>query len=66
MIFSNTAPHKKILIINGHPNAGSFCSSIASQYADTARLAGHGVHVLHLGDMQFESSLKAHTNKPSR
>ena len=27
MVSSNTAPHKKILIINGHPNAGSFCGS---------------------------------------
>ena len=59
MVSGNTASFKKILIISGHPDASSFCGSIANRYADTVKLAGHSVQVLHLGDMRFDSSLKA-------
>lgn len=55
---NHKAPLKNILIINGHPNASSFCGGIASQYAETATSLGHNVQVLHLGDMHFEPSLK--------
>lgn len=58
MALRNPAPSRGILIINGHPDASSFCGSIASQYAETAKLAGHDVQVLYLGDMRFEFSLK--------
>jgi putative NADPH-quinone reductase len=64
MASRNTAPFKEILVINGHPDASSFCGSIARQYADTARLAGHSAQVLHLGDMHFEPSLKSAYKNP--
>ena len=59
MATKNALSGKKILIINGHPDASSFCGSIATQYAETAQSLGHCVQVLHLGDMYFETSLKA-------
>lgn len=58
MTSKNISSVKKILVINGHPDASSFCGSIANRYAESARSAGHTAQVLHLGDMQFELSLK--------
>ncbi len=44
---------KNILIIVGHPNTKSLCSSFAQQYCEGANEAGHHVELLELGNMNF-------------
>ncbi len=48
---------RRITVILGHPDAGSFCASIASAYAESARDAGHEVRLLPLGEMSFDPIL---------
>jgi NAD(P)H dehydrogenase (quinone) len=48
----------KILVINGHPRAGSFVGALADSYAGGARGAGHEVDVLALSEMNLEPYLK--------
>ncbi|WP_299481150.1 NAD(P)H-dependent oxidoreductase [uncultured Roseibium sp.] len=43
----------RILILDGHPAKGSFCSALAAQYARQAGQAGHEVRSWHLSDMDF-------------
>lgn len=47
---------KNILIIVGHPNTKSLCSSIAQQYFEGANKVGHHVELLELGNMNFNSN----------
>lgn len=47
--------HKRILLINGHPDsdAARFCHALASSYAEGAEAAGHLVHRVNVGAMDF-------------
>ncbi|MBX3620659.1 MAG: NAD(P)H-dependent oxidoreductase [Rhizobacter sp.] len=46
---------KRILIIQGHPDAGAahFCHALATAYADGARAAGHSVQTLDVARLDF-------------
>jgi putative NADPH-quinone reductase len=46
---------KRILIIEGHPDAGAghFGHALAQAYADAARAAGHEVQVLQVAELDF-------------
>lgn len=46
---------RRILIINGHPDAGQghFGDALVTAYADAARQAGHTVEELHVAALQF-------------
>lgn len=48
---------KKILIINGHPNKDSLCTSLAMQYKSGAETSGADCKIIHLADMQFDPIL---------
>lgn len=48
---------KKILIINGHPNKGSFNFSIAEAYEKGARSTGAEVQTIIIADLQFNPNL---------
>lgn len=48
---------KKILIILGHPHEESFCSGLADAYAKGAVSAGHEVHRINLGELEFDPVL---------
>jgi 1,4-dihydroxy-2-naphthoate polyprenyltransferase len=52
----------KVLIILGHPRAGSFCDALAAAYAEGARRAGAEVRCLNLADLEFD--LDVHTSSP--
>ncbi|MBO9731389.1 MAG: NAD(P)H-dependent oxidoreductase [Chitinophaga sp.] len=49
---------KKILIIQGNPHPGSYCSALATTYQQTAGLAGHQAELIHLYDLNFDLSLR--------
>lgn len=49
---------KKILVINGHPNAESFNRALADAYISGAEKAGAEVKVLTIADLDFNSSLQ--------
>lgn len=49
---------KKILIIDGHPDAESFCASLAATYLRGAALSGAEVRQLVVRDLQFEPNLR--------
>ncbi len=44
----------RILILDGHPAKGSFCSALAAEYAREAGEGGHDVRTRHLSDMVFD------------
>jgi len=46
---------KRILILQGHPDASSrhFCHALAEHYADAARAAGHEVRVIEIARIAF-------------
>ena len=48
---------KKILVINGHPNKGSFCNAIAESYHKASAANGNEVELVHLRDLKFDLNL---------
>lgn len=49
---------KKILIINGHPDALSYNRALADAYASGAQQAGADVQIIHIGQLQFDTNLQ--------
>lgn len=47
-----------ILVICGHPTAGSLCESLAASYTEHARKAGHTVESVSLSALQFDPVLR--------
>ncbi|WP_427170557.1 NAD(P)H-dependent oxidoreductase [Arthrobacter sp. 92] len=47
----------RILVIDGHPDAGSYCDALARAYVEGARTAGHEVELLRLREMNFDPIL---------
>ncbi len=47
----------RILIVQGHPDTESFCSSLARSYQEGAQSAGHECRLLNVGELQFDSNL---------
>ena len=45
---------KKILIINGHPNAKSYCAALCDAYLRGAIKSGHEVVLLNLHELKFD------------
>jgi len=48
---------KNILVIIGHPDAKSFCGSLAKAYIDSAKVSGLEVRELQLGNLKFDPIL---------
>jgi len=48
---------KRILVILGHPDSGSFCGALADAYEAGAKGAGHEVQRLSLGELAFDPVL---------
>jgi NAD(P)H dehydrogenase (quinone) len=55
---------RKIALILGHPNSGSYCAALADAYAHAAQAAGHELRWLRLHDMHFDPMLHAGYGKP--
>lgn len=49
---------KKILIINGHPNARSFNRALANAYKTGALESGASVEEIHIGELNFNPNLQ--------
>jgi len=49
---------KRILVILGHPVADSFCGALAQAYIDGARVAGHEIRFMALGNLVFDPVLR--------
>ena len=54
---------KNIVVLLGHPDASSYCGSLATAYAQAAQEAGHNVRLFKLGDIAFEPTLHHGYNK---
>jgi len=54
---------KNILVIQGNPDANSFCGSLAKAYIDSARLSGSEVRELQLAQLKFDPILWHGYNK---
>src|SRR6218665_436779 len=52
----------KVLVLVGHPMAGSFGAAMAERYADRLRRGGAELRLLHLSEMDIEIDLT--TRKP--
>jgi putative NADPH-quinone reductase len=50
--------HKKILIINGHPNAASFNFAIAEAYRKGAETSGTEIKVIVVANLKFDPNLQ--------
>jgi putative NADPH-quinone reductase len=50
---------QRILVILGHPSAGSLCAGLAQSYIDGARAAGAEARLLALGQLAFDPRLHA-------
>lgn len=48
---------KKILIINGHPNAESYNTALAKAYTQGANISGAEVKEIHVGELDFDPNL---------
>lgn len=49
---------KRIAIINGHPNPGSFCHAISAAYKAGALESGASVKEVHIATLDFDPNLK--------
>jgi NAD(P)H dehydrogenase (quinone) len=47
-----------ILVINGHPNAKSFCAALTAAYVQGAAANGAVIRTIHVGELEFDSSLR--------
>lgn len=56
----------RILVLNAHPDEGSFCDAVAAAYVDGARAAGHEVRGIALRELRFDLVLRGgfHSTKP--
>ena len=56
----------RILLINGHPDAGSLCDSLAASYADGAKEGSHDIRCVALRELEFDLVLRGgyHRAKP--
>lgn len=43
----------RILVLDGHPAKGSFCSALAGEYSREAVDSGHEVRIRHLSELEF-------------
>lgn len=48
---------KRILVVLGNPNADSYCGAMAKSYMEGARIAGHEVQLISLGDLSLDPIL---------
>ncbi|WPP34285.1 NAD(P)H-dependent oxidoreductase [Streptomyces sp. CL7] len=48
---------RRILVIDGHPDAGSYCAALALAYGDGATAGGHEVRRLAVREMRFDPIL---------
>ncbi len=48
----------RVLVLNAHPDAGSFCDQIAEAYAAGAKVGGHQVEAVALRDLRFDLVLR--------
>lgn len=49
---------KRILIINGHPNKGSFSHALADAYRKGAEMNGAEAEIMQLGELEFNPNLQ--------
>lgn len=49
---------KRILVIMGHPDKGSFCSSLADAYVKGAEETGAEIKRINIGDLNFDPNLR--------
>ena len=54
----------KILVIDGHPNNESLCSTLAEKYVQGANAGGHEVDLLKIRDLDFNPNLQYGYAKP--
>lgn len=54
----------RILVIDGHPDAGSFCDALARSYFEGADTCGHDVRCLRLREMRFDPVLHGGFRSP--
>lgn len=47
----------KIFLLLGHPDKSGLCGEFADAYESSARAAGHEVHRMNIGEMQFDPIL---------
>lgn len=55
---------KKVLVINSHPGAGSFCDALAESYAKGARYSGAEVEELALRNLRFDLNFPGYGREP--
>jgi putative NADPH-quinone reductase len=48
---------EKILVLAGHPDAGSLCEALAAEAAEAARAHGADIRLMHLSAMAFDPNL---------
>ena len=54
----------RILVLNAHPDEGSFCDAVTAAYVDGARAAGH--RSIALRELRFDLVLRGAFTAPSR
>lgn len=54
---------KKILLIDGHPNAGSFSSHLAGVYEKAAKKVGHKVRRITVRELKFKAAANVEYRK---
>jgi len=48
---------RKIFVLLGHPDKSGFCGELTDAYCESARVAGHTVERMNIGEMQFDPIL---------
>ncbi len=54
----------RIWVVDGHPVEGSYCSALASRFAEGAKQAGHTVRLTRLRDLQFDFNARQQALEP--
>lgn len=63
MLWKQNQKSERVLVLDGHPDAASYCSALAAASAEAARARGIETRIIRLSELDFDPNLRHGYNK---